>query len=590
VTAAGRVRPVATARPRRTPGRLRSRLLRPALTGLGAVAGTGLLVGALPWLSGDDPARTVLRAREVEREPDPAALDALREQLDLPADPVRGTVSWFGRAVTGDLGTSWVSGQPVAEVVPPALGVSATLAGTAAAVAVVLAVLFASPAVRRAADGRADGGGAAGVLAAALAALPEFVLAVLGVAVVAVGWGLLPTSGFTGTEHLVLPVLALALPAGGLLGRVLAGAVRETAGEAWVRTWRAAGVSRAAVQGAVARRALTVVVPQVLLLLVGLLGAGAVIEAVFDVPGLGRVALAAALAQDLPVVQAAVALLVLLGLAAGGAGVLLHRALLGPAGTDGGLSPELPPPAPGAGRWAAGLLAVLLLVVLAGVLRDPAAQDLGDRLAAPSWAHPLGADALGRDVLARFAAGALPSVGLALLISAVVLVVGVAAGLVGRERAGLADVLNALPAVVVGIAVAAVAGPSLAGAAVAVSLVAWIPLAVHTRILAAEVRASGFHLAARTSGAGRWHLVRHHLLPVVLPPVGRHALLRVPHTALALAGLSFLGLGAGAESPEWGRSLADGVVYLEWAPWLVAVPAAGLVLLGVAAGLVRTGR
>ncbi|MFQ1002880.1 ABC transporter permease subunit [Modestobacter sp. SSW1-42] len=563
--------------------------VRPLLTAVVAVTGTALLAGSLPWLSGDDPARTVLRARETEREIDPAALAAVRERLDLPADPVQGTLGWLGRVVRGDLGTSWVSGQPVADVVPPALGVSLTLATTAALVALVLAVLLCLPALARAAAGGHPGGGAASVGAAALAALPEFVVAVVLVAVVAVGWGLLPTSGFAGPASLVLPVLALALPAGGLLARVLGGAVGDAAGEAWVRTWRAAGVPRTAVMAALGRRALTAVVPQVLLLLVGTLGASAVVEAVFDVPGLGGTALDAALAQDVPVVQAGVALLVVLGLAVGGAGVLASRLLLGPA-ASGGLSPELPPPARRTGRWAAGLAGVLLLVVLAGLLRDPAAQQVGGRLAAPGWDHPLGADALGRDVLARFGAGALLTVGLALLVSAVALVAGVAAGLLGRGRAGLADVLNALPAVLVGIAVAAVAGPGLPAAVLAVSAVAWVPLAVHTRTLAAEVRASGFHLAARTYGADGWRLVRAHVLPAVLPPVARHALLRVPHSALALAGLSFLGLGAGPESPEWGRSLADGVGYLERAPWLVGVPAAGLVLLGVAAGLVRTGR
>ena len=564
--------------------------VRPLLTAVAAVAGTGLLVGALPWLSGADPARTVLRAREAEREIDPAALAAVRERLDLPADPVQGTLGWLGRVVRGDLGTSWVSGQPVADVVPPALGVSLTLATAAAVAALLLAVLLCLPALARAAAGRQPAPGAAGVVAAALAALPEFVVAVVGVAVVAVGWGLLPTSGFTGPEHLVLPVLALALPAGGLLARVLGGAVADAAGAAWVRAWRAAGVPRRSVMSALGRRALTAVVPQVLLLLVGTLGTSAVVEAVFDVPGLGGTALDAALAQDVPVVQAGVALLVLLGLAVGGAGVLASRWLLGPAASAGGLSPELPPPGRRTGRWAAGLAGVLLLVVVAGLLRDPAAQDLGARLAAPGGEHPLGADALGRDVLARFGAGALLSVGLAVLVSAAALVVGVAAGLLGRGRAGLADVLNALPAVLVAIAVTAVVGPSLSAAVLAVGAVAWIPLAVHTRALAAEVRASGFHLAARTYGASGWRLVRAHVLPAVLPPVTRHALLRVPHSALALAGLSFLGLGAGPESPDWGRSLADGVVHLERASWLVGVPAAGLVLLGVAAGLVRTGR
>ena len=564
-------------------------LLRSALGTLGALAGVALLVGALPWLTGDDPARSVLRAREADREPDAATLDTIRTQLHLPTDPLTGTLSWVGRVLRGDLGTSWVSGTPVGDVVLPALGVSLTLAAAASATALLLAALMVLPSLRRAADGSAPRG--SGVVSGALAAVPEFVLAALLVAVVAVAWRLAPASGFAGPEYLVLPTLALALPAAGVLARLLSDAVDSTAAEQWVRTWRAAGVGRGRTAVAVARRASTVAVPQTLLLLVGLLGAGAVVEAVFDVPGLGGQSLAAALAQDVPVVQAAVVLLVAVGLAVGGAGVLLHRLMLGPALVGGGLSPEPPPPGQRAGRAVVVLTGLLALVVVAGLLRDPAAQDTADRLAPPSWVHPFGADALGRDVLARFGHGALFSIGLAAAVSVAVLAVGLLVGLLGRrQRAGLADVLNALPAVVVGIVLAAVVGPGLTSAVVAVALVAWIPLAVHTRTLVAETRATGFVTAALTSGSGSVRLMRRHLLPAVAPPVARHALIRVPHTALALAGLSFLGLGAGPESPEWGRALAENIGYLERAPWVVAAPTLGLVAVGVLASLVRTSR
>jgi len=553
---------------------------------LGALLGAALLVGALPWLSGADPARSVLRAREEEGAPDAAALEAVRAQLDLPANPLAGTLGFLGRLVTGDLGTSWVSRTPVADTVLPALGISLTVAGTASLVALLLAALLTVPALLRAADGRLRGGGVGAAVGGALAALPEFVLAVLLVAVLAVGWGLLPTGGFTGPRNLVLPVLALGVPAAGVLARLLAGAVAATAGESWVRTWRAAGVRRSAVAAALGRRAVGVVVPQVLLLLVGTLGAAAVVEAVFDIPGLGGVALGAALDQDVPVVQAAVVLLVAIGLLVGGGGVLVHRLLLGPALAGHGFTPEVAVPGRRPQRAAVVLAVVLALVVGAGLLRDPDAQDVGRRLATPSWALPFGADPLGRDVLARFGHGALLSVGLAVALAAVALVIGLAVGLLGRgDRSGPADVLNALPAVVVGIVVAAVTGPGLAAACVAVTLVGWIPLAVHARTLATEARASGFHVAALTGGAGRWHVLRRHLLPVVGPPVVRHALVRIPHASLALAGLSFLGLGAGAESPEWGRALAETTGYLERAPWVVGAPALGLVVLGVVAAL-----
>jgi peptide/nickel transport system permease protein len=100
--------------------------------------------------------------------------------------------------------------------------------------------------------------------------------------------------------------------------------------------------------------------------------------------------------------------------------------------------------------------------------------------------------------------------------------------------------------------------------------------------------------ATRALGANRRHLLRRALLPAVLPPVVRHALLRLPGVALALAALGFLGLGAQPPSPEWGLLLAENQPYVERAPWAVLAPAAVLALLGAlavtAAGGVRRPR
>ena len=97
--------------------------------------------------------------------------------------------------------------------------------------------------------------------------------------------------------------------------------------------------------------------------------------------------------------------------------------------------------------------------------------------------------------------------------------------------------------------------------------VAWAPLAAHTSALLRQERATLHFTATRGLGAGRWYLLRHELLPAVLPPVTRHALLRLPGIALALASLGFLGLGAQPPSPEWGLLLAENQPYAERAPW-----------------------
>ncbi|KMS67102.1 ABC transporter permease, partial [Streptomyces viridochromogenes] len=79
------------------------------------------------------------------------------------------------------------------------------------------------------------------------------------------------------------------------------------------------------------------------------------------------------------------------------------------------------------------------------------------------------------------------------------------------------------------------------------------------------------------------YLLRHHLLPAVLPPVLRNALLRLPTTVLVLASLGFLGLGEQPPTAEWGRLLSENQPYAELAPWTVLAPACALVLLSVLA-------
>lgn len=130
-------------------------------------------------------------------------------------------------------------------------------------------------------------------------------------------------------------------------------------------------------------------------MLVGLLGSAVAVERACTIPGLGGTALQAMLAQGIRVLQACVTLLVLLGLLVGAAGVLAHRALLGPALDGVELPVAVPDEGPrttldrGAPWVAAGVLVVL---VIAGLARDPSTGVLTDRLAAPSPRLPFGAD------------------------------------------------------------------------------------------------------------------------------------------------------------------------------------------------------
>ncbi|MFI1479623.1 ABC transporter permease subunit [Streptomyces sp. NPDC020747] len=558
-------------------------------------------VGLLPWLSRTDPALTVLKARSAERAPTPEVLDAIRAQLGLDAGPSRLLGDWFGGLLHGDAGRSWISGAEVTPSVLQALGVSLLLMGGSLAVAVLTAGVVCARTLRlgaghrtpRIAVGRGtrrfavgrrlDGRRSAGTGSALLSTLPDFLTASVLAAVVGVQLGWLPALGWYGPQWMVLPALSLGLPAGALLGRMLDDLLPGAFAEQWALAAAARGVPGRSIARQALRRCVPGLLPNFGLFVVGLTGGAVAVEQVFDIPGLGRLTLQAAVAQDLPVLQAGTLALVLLAAVAGGLTRLTARLLIGPALRDGALS-SLHRPTPSRPTTLPLLYGGLLLAVVAlGLARDPLRLDTTARLQSPSWAHPFGTDGLGRDVLARVGHGALSTLALALAVSAAALVLGVLLGLLPRFSGPLVDTVNAVPPVLAALLVTGVAGSGPSTPALAVTAVAWAPLAAHTSALLQQERATTHLTATRGLGAGPFQLLRRELLPAVLPPVVRHALLRLPGVALALAALGFLGLGAQPPSPEWGLLLSENQPYAERAPWAVLAPATALALLGAVA-------
>ncbi|GHB15637.1 ABC transporter permease [Streptomyces viridiviolaceus] len=540
-------------------------------------------IGLLPWLTRTDPASTVLKARSAERDPSPDVLADIREQLGLDDGPLHLLTRWVGGLVRGDAGQSWISGSDVMPDVLQALGASLLLMAVALVVAAVTAGLVCARTLRLGARRRLDPARRGGTGSAVVAALPEFLVASVLATVVGVQLGWLPALGWYGPQWTVLPALALGLPAGAVLGRLLDDLLPGAFGEPWALAAAARGLTGRRIARQALRRCVPALLPNLGLFVVGLTGGAVAVEQIFDIPGLGRTTLQAALAQDLPVLQTGTLALVLLAALATGATRLAARLLTGPVQRDGALSSLHRPTPPARGLQPLLLGAVLLAVVALGLPRDPLAVHTGDRLHAPSLDHPFGTDALGRDLLARVAHGALDTLLLALGISAAALLTGVLLGLVPRVSGPLVDTVNAVPPVLAALLVTAVAGSGAVTPAVAVAAVAWAPLAAHTSALLRQERATLHVTATRGLGAGRWYLLRRELLPAVLPPVVRHALLRLPGVALALASLGFLGLGAQPPFPEWGLLLAENQPYAERAPWAVLAPAAVLALLGALA-------
>lgn len=538
------------------------------------------LLSILPLLSGRDVAMSVFRARYSEGQISPEALAGIRQELGLDGGPFGYFFVWLANAIQGDFGVSWVSRRPVLGDLLEALGTSLTLMLASLVVAVVLAGLLTIPTFRRGLSGRSDR--TDGGLAAAFTALPDFLLASLLLVVFAVWLGWLPPYGWHGPSYLVLPALAMGLPAGGFLGRLLSDALADTFSERWVATWQVAGYSRTRIILAALRRTLPSVTGPMSLVLVSITASAVVIEQVYAIPGIGRATLGAAQSQDLPTLQAGVLLLMLLAVALGVSVSLMRRMLLGPAFRSSSLPAAVPkPPSP---AWAlilpAIMLVILVVLILVGLPRDPLALDHA-RLQPPSWDLPFGADASGRDVLARVSHGALSTLGMGAVVTAACFAFSLLVGLFPNVGAGPIEVTNAAPPILAGLIVAAILGPSAAGAAIAVAAVSWAPLASHTAALVAEVKAQPHIRIAPVLGVGRARLMGQYVLPSVVGPVFRHACLRLPGICLALATLGFLGLGPQPPQSDWGLVLSEGMPYAERAPLVVLVPAGALIVLAV---------
>jgi peptide/nickel transport system permease protein len=243
----------------------------------------------------------------------------------------------------------------------------------------------------------------------------------------------------------------------------------------------------------------------------------------------------------------------------------------------------------GAGAIGLSLIAGMALLALLGPLlvsADPAAQDLMRTLEAPSPAHPLGTDHVGRDVLARTVHGAARSIGIALLCVAFATSIGVALGLVAAWRGGwvdavimrLADLMLAFPGILLALLLAGFLGGGIVPMLIGIKLTLWPQFARMARNVALGTLAEAHVEAAMLAGfPPRTILLRH-----VLPPVAQHvmvlATLGVGAAIMSISALGFLGLGLQPPVPEWGAMVSEMLPYLSEAPVQMAAPCLGIFL------------
>ena len=246
-------------------------------------------------------------------------------------------------------------------------------------------------------------------------------------------------------------------------------------------------------------------------------------------------------------------------------------------------------------RMALVSLAVLVLMI-AGAVVGPWLLDFREdqidwtHMAVPPFSaagHWLGTDRLGRDLLVRTLHGLRVSMSIALLATLVSLAIGVSWGAVAGYLRGrtdslmmrIVDVLYALPQVFFVIILTVVFGRSPATLMIAIGAFGWLTMARIVRGQALALREREFVEAAIVGGAGTARIVTRHIIPNLLGPVIVFATLTVPQVILVESFLSFLGIGIQEPLASLGNLIADGAVEMETATWILAVPAACLVLL-----------
>jgi peptide/nickel transport system permease protein len=238
---------------------------------------------------------------------------------------------------------------------------------------------------------------------------------------------------------------------------------------------------------------------------------------------------------------------------------------------------------------AAGMTALVAIALAAPWIApyDPIASDVAHALNAPSAAHWAGTDQLGRDIFSRIIVAArldlfiaIVAVGASFAVGAVVGgFCGYVGGRLDRWVGRITDVLMAFPLFVLAMALVAALGNRMENIIIATAV---INLPFYVRFARAEVnvrRNAGWVEAARACGDSHLSVVLRFLLPNVLPAMAVQISLNLGWAILNAAGLSFIGLGVQAPTPEWGIMVAEGARFIstgKW--WLVAFPGLALML------------
>ena len=242
---------------------------------------------------------------------------------------------------------------------------------------------------------------------------------------------------------------------------------------------------------------------------------------------------------------------------------------------------------------------IVLVAVFAGLLAPVAPDEQNFELLETPPGHQawMGTDRLGRDVLSRVIHGSRISLYVATTSISVAMLVGGALGLVAGFLGGtwdnlinrVLDVFFSVPGLLLSVGIAAMRGPGVNSAVIAIAIV-YIP--VFARVMRAPVlaeREKEYVEAVRALGAARWAVALKHVLPNVISPFVVQGTVAFSQAILIEASLSYLGLSAQPPTPSWGNMLNEGRTYLETAPWISVFPGLAIMAAVLAFNLLGDG-